>query len=172
MTDNYPAAGKRPLSSTAPTIIEHPNGDVLLAIGGSGGSRIFGAIVQVILGLDWGLDVSQAIEQPRVHDQLFPAVLQIESTFNKQETETLKALGHNITGKYISPGLGKGSLIVTLAAEFDINVGASEVQAVYVDSKGQYSGECGGINFDDVALNRFTLLAASDSRKHGVAAGY
>ena len=49
------------------------DGEVYLAIGGSGGSRIFGAVAQVILNLDWGYDVAGAIEQPRVHDQLSPA---------------------------------------------------------------------------------------------------
>ena len=66
--DNYPEPGKRPLSSIAPTIIEHADGSFYTAIGGSGGSRIFGAILQVLLNLDWGLDVSTAIESGCLHD--------------------------------------------------------------------------------------------------------
>ena len=53
--------------------MDTPDGDVYLALGGSGGSRIFGAVAQVILNLDWGHDVANAIEQQRVHDQLSPA---------------------------------------------------------------------------------------------------
>lgn len=49
------------------------DGEVFLAVGGSGGSRIFGSVAQVLLNLDWGFDLSNAIEQPRVHDQLSPA---------------------------------------------------------------------------------------------------
>ena len=70
---NFPAPGKRPLSSTAPIIMDSLDGEVLLAAGGSGGSRIFGAVAQVLLNLDWGYDVGNAVEQPRVHDQLSPA---------------------------------------------------------------------------------------------------
>lgn len=70
---NFPAPGKRPLSSTSPLVMDDVDGETYLAIGGSGGSRIFGAVAQVILNLDWGYDVGSAIEQPRVHDQLSPA---------------------------------------------------------------------------------------------------
>lgn len=57
--------------------MDTPEGDVYLAVGGSGGSRIFGAVAQVILNLDWGYDVANAIEQQRVHDQLSPAYVSL-----------------------------------------------------------------------------------------------
>ncbi|TDL26123.1 hypothetical protein BD410DRAFT_784163 [Rickenella mellea] len=95
---NYPEPGKRPLSSTAPTIMEHPDGSFYLAIGGSGGSRIFGAIAQVILGIDnWGEDVSQAIEFGRVHDQLFPTYVDVDNVFPEYGIQALKERGHNVT---------------------------------------------------------------------------
>lgn len=94
LSDNYPQPGKRPLSSMAPTVIEQPDGRLHLIVGGSGGSRIFGAIVQVILGLDWGMDVSAAVEQPRVHDQLFPQFVDIESEMDPTEVDALAAKGH------------------------------------------------------------------------------
>jgi gamma-glutamyltranspeptidase / glutathione hydrolase / leukotriene-C4 hydrolase len=99
LLDNYPDAGKRPLSSIAPTIIEHLNGSFNLALGASGGSLIFGSIVQVILGLNEGLDVSAAVERPRLHDQLFPSTVIVESSFTKHLVESLRDRGHNITGK-------------------------------------------------------------------------
>jgi len=108
---NYPAAGKRPVSSTTPTIIERPDGSFLLAVGGSGGSRIFGGVAQVILGMDWGWDIGQSVEHPRVHDQLYPAVLSIESTFPDHFVNSLDRKGHNIS-------------------LFDINDGVCEIQAV------------------------------------------
>lgn len=70
---NYPAPGKRSLSSTAPLIMDSPEGEVYVALGGSGGSRIFGSVAQVLLNLDWGFDISNAVEQQRVHHQLSPA---------------------------------------------------------------------------------------------------
>ena len=54
--------------------MDHPSSsEVYLALGGSGGSRIFGAVVQTLLNLDWGYDLANAVEQPRVHHQLLPA---------------------------------------------------------------------------------------------------
>jgi len=130
---NYPEPGKRPLSSTAPTIIEHPDGSVYLIIGAAGGSRIFGAIFQTILNLDWGLDVSGAIEYGRLHDQLYPAVLLAENIYPKSMIQSLRDVGHNVT--------------IT-----NINSPLSIVQAIQRTGDGIY--------------------AASDSRKHGIAAGY
>jgi len=48
-----------------------PHG-VYLALGGSGGSRIFGSVAQVMLNLDWGYDIANSVEQPRIHHQLLP----------------------------------------------------------------------------------------------------
>ena len=97
--DNYPEPFKRPLSSTTPTIIEDESGEFLLAIGGSGGSRIFGAVFQVILNLDWGLDVSAAIEFGRLHDQLYPSVVDVDDVYPQWIVEDLRTRGHNMTGE-------------------------------------------------------------------------
>jgi len=94
---NYPAPGKRPLSSISPVIIEDADGNVELALGGSGGSRIFPAIFQTILGVDWGLDISQAIEFPRLHDQLFPTLVDIDSGYPDDGIQALVDRGHNIS---------------------------------------------------------------------------
>ncbi|KAG8959826.1 hypothetical protein FRC00_001207 [Tulasnella sp. 408] len=115
---NYPEAGKRPLSSIAPTIVEYETGDVQLALGGSGGSRIYGSVLQVILNhLDGGMDISKAVEEPRVHNQLFPLETSVESTYKTWGIESLKERGHNVT-------------------TFDINMGVAEVQAVAIDMQG------------------------------------
>ncbi|GAA5822503.1 hypothetical protein JCM11251_006360 [Rhodosporidiobolus azoricus] len=121
---NYPGPHKRPLSSTSPLIMDHPasrNGtsEAWLAIGGSGGSRIFGAVAQTILNLDWGHDLSAAVEAPRVHHQLLPDYVSIESTFRPDLVADLESRGHNIT-------------------LFDINLGIAEVQAVMRDENGKF----------------------------------
>lgn len=69
-----------------------------MAIGGSGGSRIFGAVFQVLLNLDWGLDVSAAIEAGRLHDQLYPLTLDADNTYDKDILRDLRRRGHNVTG--------------------------------------------------------------------------
>lgn len=83
---NYPEPNKRPLSSTSAMIMESDNaknddGDKewIAAIGGSGGSRIFPSVAQVLLNLEWGMDVVTAVEEPRLHDQLFPAYVGAET---------------------------------------------------------------------------------------------
>ncbi|KDN45193.1 hypothetical protein RSAG8_05108, partial [Rhizoctonia solani AG-8 WAC10335] len=114
---NYPETGKRQVSSMAPAIMEHASGQLYLALGGSGGSRIFGAIAQTIVNLDRGMNVSGAVEAPRVHDQLFPTLVSIESEFGERELEGLKQRGHN-------------------TSVFDINLGVAEIQAVTLDEDG------------------------------------
>lgn len=44
---NYIEPGKRPLSSTTPTILLSPDNKVKMAIGASGGSRITTSVAQV-----------------------------------------------------------------------------------------------------------------------------
>ncbi|KAH8083772.1 gamma-glutamyltranspeptidase [Cristinia sonorae] len=94
---NYPEPGKRPLSSTAPTIIEDADGHFEIAIGGSGGSRIFPSIFQVLTNLDWGLDASAAVEYGRMHDQLYPPYVDVDSVYPEKALEGLRSRGHNIT---------------------------------------------------------------------------
>ncbi|KAH6913849.1 gamma-glutamyltranspeptidase [Coprinopsis sp. MPI-PUGE-AT-0042] len=94
---NYPEPGKRPLSSTAPTIIEHKDGSFYVAIGGSGGSRIFPSIYQTLFNLDWGLDASQAVEYGRLHNQLFPILTDADNVYPPHLLDELRSRGHNIT---------------------------------------------------------------------------
>ncbi|KAI0076121.1 gamma-glutamyltranspeptidase [Panus rudis PR-1116 ss-1] len=99
---NYPQPHKRPLSSTAPTIMEDESGDFLLAIGGSGGSKIFPAVFQVILNLDWGQDISTAIEYGRLHDQLYPYEVEVDDVYPTEIVADLRIRGHNVTIKDIN----------------------------------------------------------------------
>ena len=84
-----------------PTILEHPDGSFYLSIGGSGGSRIFGAVFQTILNLDWGLNPSEAIEYGRLHDQLYPLYLDTDSTYPPELVDALRDRGHNVTGTHM-----------------------------------------------------------------------
>ncbi|KIJ67718.1 hypothetical protein HYDPIDRAFT_83226 [Hydnomerulius pinastri MD-312] len=94
---NYPEPGKRPLSSTSPTIMEYEDGSFYLAIGGSGGSRIFPSVFQVLMNLDWGMDASEAVEYGRVHDQLYPTVVDADNVLPSSLLADLRSRGHNIT---------------------------------------------------------------------------
>lgn len=62
--DTY--GGKRPRSSMAPTIVLR-DGQPVLAVGSPGGSTIIGTTLNVILNvLDFGMDVQEAVNAPRV----------------------------------------------------------------------------------------------------------
>ena len=93
---NFIAPRKRPLSSISPVIAEHAdNGTVFFATGAAGGSRIISATVQVAWHLlSFGMSIHDAIAAPRVHHQLMPDVLLVETGFDKGVAESLKEKGH------------------------------------------------------------------------------
>ncbi|EME32336.1 gamma-glutamyltranspeptidase isoform 1 [Galdieria sulphuraria] len=111
--------GKRPLSSMSPLIVLK-NGRLYMVLGGSGGPRIITSVAQVFLNIaTFGDDPAKAIAAPRLHHQLFPNTVFLESlnsssceltdTFstslsNKPDwsywsdvCQDLKDAGHNIT---------------------------------------------------------------------------
>ena len=62
---NAVAPGKRPRSSMSPIIVLDEQGEVRLAIGARGGSRIIGYVAKTLVGvLDWELDIQEAIARP------------------------------------------------------------------------------------------------------------
>ncbi|KAG0183232.1 hypothetical protein DFQ28_000102 [Apophysomyces sp. BC1034] len=102
---NYIAPGKRPLSSMSPTIVER-DGMFELAVGGSGGSKIISSVLNVLLNyLDNGHDLLDAVATPRVHHQLLPNKVDIETGIDQQIVKSLRKRGHEIYQ------LGKGDTI-------------------------------------------------------------
>ncbi|CAG8583886.1 12319_t:CDS:10 [Dentiscutata erythropus] len=94
---NFVAPGKRPLSSTVPTIVENEDGEVELIVGGSGGTRILTGVLQVLTNVyEFNMDVLSAVNAPRVHQQLLPNVLEMESGFDYELVNDLLKIGHVI----------------------------------------------------------------------------
>ncbi len=80
---NAPAPGKRPLSSMSPTIVLSADGEVELVAGASGGPRIITATVQSILNaLVFDMNAAEAVASPRIHDQLWPPALYLETEWD------------------------------------------------------------------------------------------
>lgn len=50
---NYIKPGKRPMSSTCPSIVLDKHGHVKLIVGGAGGSKITTSVAQVCIGIKW-----------------------------------------------------------------------------------------------------------------------
>ena len=64
--------GKTPLSSMSPTIVLRDGKPVLVA-GTQGGSRIITAIVHALVNvIDYGMDIQEAVDAPRFHQQWLP----------------------------------------------------------------------------------------------------
>ncbi len=78
---------RRIASMMAPTLVFAPDGRAV-ATGSGGSNRIRSAIMQVLINLlDFGLDIEQAVEQPRIHYE--SGLLNIEAG---PSTQTLAAL--------------------------------------------------------------------------------
>jgi gamma-glutamyltranspeptidase / glutathione hydrolase len=71
-------AGKRMLSSMAPTIVLR-NDRPYLVLGARGGSRIPTSVAQIISNvIDYGMTIQEAVDAPRVHHQWIPDTLLYE----------------------------------------------------------------------------------------------
>src|SRR5919108_4140431 len=93
---NSIAPGRRPLSSMVPTIVLRDS-KPFLALGAPGGSRIITAVLQVMLNvMDFGMNVQDAVDFPRVHHQWKPDTLGIERGVSPDTIALLKKAGYNI----------------------------------------------------------------------------
>ncbi|KAJ3268964.1 hypothetical protein HDV01_002074, partial [Terramyces sp. JEL0728] len=100
---NYVHPGKRPQSSSAPVIIEK-NGKVFVVSGASGGSHITTSTVQSIIRMiDLDSSPYDAVMAPRVHHQLLPDKVEIESYIPGDVEAGLIERGHEI--KKLEPGV-------------------------------------------------------------------
>ena len=94
---NSIAAGKRPLSAMAPTIVLK-DGKLFLVLGSPGGPRIITTVANILLGVvDYGLDIQQAVNAPRFHHQWEPDVIFVERVgFSPDTLKLLEDRGHKI----------------------------------------------------------------------------
>jgi gamma-glutamyltranspeptidase / glutathione hydrolase len=106
---NAPEPMKRPLSSMSPTLV-FKDGKLMIATGSPGGSRIITVVLQVIVNvIDHGLNVAEAQNASRAHDQLFPDELRIERGISPDTIRLLEAMGHKVV---LSPSMGSANTIV------------------------------------------------------------
>lgn len=91
---NSVEAGKKPLSSMSPTIVLK-DGKPVMSLGAPGATRIITGVAQVIsLVLDYGMDIQEAINFPRIHDDYDKLVC--ETRIDPAVIAKLKAMGHNV----------------------------------------------------------------------------
>jgi gamma-glutamyltranspeptidase / glutathione hydrolase len=93
---NAPGPAKRPLSSMSPTLV-FKDDKLVMATGSPGGSTIISTVLQIILNVvDHGLNVAEAENAPRAHDQLWPDELRIERGISPDTIRLLEAMGHKV----------------------------------------------------------------------------
>jgi len=89
--------GKRPLSSMAPTIVLK-DGKLFLVLGSPGSSRIITTVALAIMGVvDYGMNIQEAINAPRFHQQWMPDVLSVEAWFAPDAVHALEKMGYKIS---------------------------------------------------------------------------
>nr|WP_200883207.1 gamma-glutamyltransferase [Francisella sp. FSC1006] len=94
---NTVAPNKRPLSSMTPTIVLDKDGNPFLATGSPGGSRIITTTLEVILNLiDYNMNLQAAVNNPRVHSQLWPEELGVEQGISIDTINLLNKMGNNV----------------------------------------------------------------------------
>ncbi|HYM77944.1 MAG TPA: gamma-glutamyltransferase [Candidatus Dormibacteraeota bacterium] len=88
--------GKRPLSSMTPTIVVH-NGKTVLVLGSPGSSKIITTVANVLMGVvDYGMNIQEAVNAPRFHNQWLPDVVNVEKWFSPDTLNTLRKMGYNV----------------------------------------------------------------------------
>jgi len=95
---NTVAPNKRPLSSMTPTIVLDKDGKPFLATGSPGGSRIITTTLQVILNIiDYNMNLQSAVNNPRMHSQLWPEEIGVEQGISVDTINLLKKMGNTVT---------------------------------------------------------------------------
>jgi gamma-glutamyltranspeptidase/glutathione hydrolase len=113
--------GKRPLSSMTPTIVVR-DGKTLLVLGSPGSSKIITTVANVLMGvINYGMNIQEAVNAPRFHNQWLPDVLNVEQWFSPDTVQMLQKMGYNVQF-----GLGEGA---------EVSPYWSEAECIAIDSK-------------------------------------
>ena len=100
--------GKRPLSSMTPTMVVH-NGKTVMVLGTPGSSKIITTVANVLMGVvDYGMNLQEAVNAPRFHNQWLPDVVNVEKWFSPDTVNTLGKMGYKVQvglhdGQDVSP---------------------------------------------------------------------
>lgn len=113
--------GKRPLSSMSPTIIVR-DGKPFLVMGSPGSSKIITTVVNILIGVvDYGMNIKEAVNAPRFHNQWLPDVLNVERWFSPDTVQALAKMGY-----HVQVGLRDGS---------DVGGYWSEAECIAIDPR-------------------------------------
>ena len=96
--NNAIGPGKRMLSAMSPSIVLGQDDELLMVTGTPGGSTIITTVFQTISNVvDYGMNVVQAVNAPRVHHQHLPDQIYYEAGgLPHSVVEALQGLGHTM----------------------------------------------------------------------------
>jgi gamma-glutamyltranspeptidase/glutathione hydrolase len=95
---NAVGPNKRPLSAMTPTIVLK-DGKLWLVLGAEGGPTIITSVANILVGMrDYGLDIQEAVNAPRIHQQWLPDRVELEKGwFSPDTVRLLQAAGNKVT---------------------------------------------------------------------------
>ncbi len=95
---NAVAPHKRPLSAMTPTFVLRKDGTLWFTVGSPGGPTIINTVLDVITNVvDYGMNIQQAIDAPRIHHQWLPDELVFEPYGLSGDTQNaLAGRGHKL----------------------------------------------------------------------------
>jgi gamma-glutamyltranspeptidase/glutathione hydrolase len=96
---NAVAPRKRPLSAMTPTFVLRQDGSLWFTVGSPGGPTIINTVLCVITNvIDYGMNIQQAIDAPRIHHQWLPDEIVFEPYGLSGDTqEALSSRGHKLS---------------------------------------------------------------------------
>jgi len=161
---NYIKPFKRPQSSSVPVMILDSEKNVRFIAGGSGGSIITTAVAQVLMNHLWfGMNLKDAVQQPRVHAQLIPETIFAETRMPEDVVDKLRIYGHKVN-------VSDGSHAVVQAIA-RINTGWQKVCKKGKIHRTDWNHYCKGAN-KKTRVQKIGLFAESDYRKGGQPSGF
>jgi gamma-glutamyltranspeptidase/glutathione hydrolase len=88
--------GKRPLSAMTPTIVLR-DGKLFLVLGSPGGARIITTVANILMGvIDYGMNIEEAVNAPRFHNQWMPDIVNVEQWFSPDAVRLVQQMGHKV----------------------------------------------------------------------------
>jgi gamma-glutamyltranspeptidase/glutathione hydrolase len=130
--NNAVGPGKRMLSAMTPTVVLRPDGELFFVTGSPGGATIITTVFQTIVNVvDYGMNVAQAVNAPRVHHQHLPDQVRYEQGgLSPEVVSNLEARGHTMLERVGISGDVQAIMVMpdgTLEAAADARRGGAAV---------------------------------------------
>jgi len=122
---NAVGPGKRPLSAMTPTMVLK-DGKLWLVLGAEGGPTIITSVANILIGVrDYGLDIQEAVNAPRIHQQWLPDRVELEKgRFSPDTIHLLAAAGNKVT----PPDVGGDAECIAIDLATGERLGASDAR--------------------------------------------